>query len=143
MEAKTKTIESFKLHEKDTGSADVQIALLEHCQQARAEGVAMWPTDREEAVRRWADAVIRAGDLCLSEVTDALVVQEEASHLLAFEVIVRTSSRDHVPSLLSRLGDDRLLPEQRARIVGALKAVSGKDFGDDRAAWDAWYRSRR
>ena len=28
MEAKKKTIESFKLHEKDTGSADVQIALL-------------------------------------------------------------------------------------------------------------------
>jgi small subunit ribosomal protein S15 len=28
MEAKTKTIETFKLHEKDTGSADVQIALL-------------------------------------------------------------------------------------------------------------------
>ena len=28
MEAKTKTIEQFKLHEKDTGSADVQIALL-------------------------------------------------------------------------------------------------------------------
>ncbi len=28
MEAKTKTITEFKLHEKDTGSADVQIALL-------------------------------------------------------------------------------------------------------------------
>jgi len=28
MEAKQKTIESFKLHERDTGSADVQIALL-------------------------------------------------------------------------------------------------------------------
>jgi ribosomal protein S15, bacterial/organelle len=28
MESKSKTIESFKLHEKDTGSADVQIALL-------------------------------------------------------------------------------------------------------------------
>ena len=28
MEAKTKTIEQFKLHERDTGSADVQIALL-------------------------------------------------------------------------------------------------------------------
>jgi small subunit ribosomal protein S15 len=28
MEAKAKTIEQFKLHEKDTGSADVQIALL-------------------------------------------------------------------------------------------------------------------
>jgi small subunit ribosomal protein S15 len=28
MEAKAKTIEDFKLHEKDTGSADVQIALL-------------------------------------------------------------------------------------------------------------------
>jgi small subunit ribosomal protein S15 len=28
MEAKTKTIEGFKLHEQDTGSADVQIALL-------------------------------------------------------------------------------------------------------------------
>ena len=28
MEAKAKTIESFKTHEKDTGSADVQIALL-------------------------------------------------------------------------------------------------------------------
>jgi small subunit ribosomal protein S15 len=28
MEAKTKTIESFKLHAKDTGSADVQVALL-------------------------------------------------------------------------------------------------------------------
>lgn len=28
MEAKTKTIEGFKLHERDTGSADVQIALL-------------------------------------------------------------------------------------------------------------------
>ena len=30
MEAKTKTIETFKLHEKDTGSADVQIALPTH-----------------------------------------------------------------------------------------------------------------
>ena len=28
MEAKVKTIEKFKLHESDTGSADVQIALL-------------------------------------------------------------------------------------------------------------------
>jgi small subunit ribosomal protein S15 len=28
MDAKTKTIDSFKLHERDTGSADVQIALL-------------------------------------------------------------------------------------------------------------------
>ena len=28
MEAKSKTIEQFKLHEKDSGSADVQIALL-------------------------------------------------------------------------------------------------------------------
>ena len=28
MEAKTKTIDQFKLHGKDTGSADVQIALL-------------------------------------------------------------------------------------------------------------------
>jgi small subunit ribosomal protein S15 len=28
MEAKVKTIDGFKLHEKDTGSADVQIALL-------------------------------------------------------------------------------------------------------------------
>jgi small subunit ribosomal protein S15 len=28
MEAKTKTIEKFRLHEKDTGSADVQIAIL-------------------------------------------------------------------------------------------------------------------
>ncbi len=28
MEAKAKTIDSFKLHEQDTGSADVQIALL-------------------------------------------------------------------------------------------------------------------
>jgi len=28
MEAKTKTINDFKLHERDTGSADVQVALL-------------------------------------------------------------------------------------------------------------------
>ncbi len=28
MQAKTKTINDFKLHERDTGSADVQIALL-------------------------------------------------------------------------------------------------------------------
>jgi small subunit ribosomal protein S15 len=28
METKEKTIEGFRLHEKDTGSADVQIALL-------------------------------------------------------------------------------------------------------------------
>ena len=28
MEVKGKTIDSFKLHERDTGSADVQIALL-------------------------------------------------------------------------------------------------------------------
>ena len=28
METKAKTIEGFRLHEKDTGSADVQIALL-------------------------------------------------------------------------------------------------------------------
>ena len=28
MEVKTKTISDFKLHERDTGSADVQIALL-------------------------------------------------------------------------------------------------------------------
>jgi small subunit ribosomal protein S15 len=30
MEAKTKTIEEFRIHERDTGSADVQIALLTH-----------------------------------------------------------------------------------------------------------------
>jgi len=30
MEAKTKTIETFKTHAKDTGSADVQVALLTH-----------------------------------------------------------------------------------------------------------------
>ena len=30
MEAKTKMIDDFKLHAKDTGSADVQIALLTH-----------------------------------------------------------------------------------------------------------------
>jgi small subunit ribosomal protein S15 len=28
MEAKAKTIDGFKLHERDTGSADVQVALL-------------------------------------------------------------------------------------------------------------------
>lgn len=28
MEAKSKTVENFRLHERDTGSADVQIALL-------------------------------------------------------------------------------------------------------------------
>jgi len=28
MEAKKKTIDNFKLHERDTGSADVQVALL-------------------------------------------------------------------------------------------------------------------
>ena len=28
MEPKTKTIEDFRIHERDTGSADVQIALL-------------------------------------------------------------------------------------------------------------------
>jgi small subunit ribosomal protein S15 len=45
MEAKAKTIEQFKLHEKDTGSADVQIALLterinhltEHLQTAKKD----------------------------------------------------------------------------------------------------------
>jgi small subunit ribosomal protein S15 len=45
MEAKTKTIESVKLHAKDTGSADVQIALLterinhltEHLQTAKKD----------------------------------------------------------------------------------------------------------
>jgi small subunit ribosomal protein S15 len=45
MEAKTKTIESVKLHAKDTGSADVQIALLterinhltEHLQAAKKD----------------------------------------------------------------------------------------------------------
>ena len=30
MEAETKTIEQFKTHDKDTGSADVQVALLTH-----------------------------------------------------------------------------------------------------------------
>ena len=30
MEAKLKTIEEFRLHEQDTGSADVQVALLTH-----------------------------------------------------------------------------------------------------------------
>jgi small subunit ribosomal protein S15 len=30
MEAKTKTIDTFKTHAKDTGSADVQVALLTH-----------------------------------------------------------------------------------------------------------------
>ena len=45
MDAKAKTIEQFKLHEKDTGSADVQIALLtqrinhltEHLQTAKKD----------------------------------------------------------------------------------------------------------
>jgi len=30
MEAKTKMIEEYRIHERDTGSADVQIALLTH-----------------------------------------------------------------------------------------------------------------
>ncbi|HWI57382.1 MAG TPA: 30S ribosomal protein S15 [Bacillota bacterium] len=30
MQAKAKTIGDFKLHERDTGSADVQVALLTH-----------------------------------------------------------------------------------------------------------------
>ncbi len=30
MEAKSRTIEEFRMHERDTGSADVQIALLTH-----------------------------------------------------------------------------------------------------------------
>lgn len=45
MEAKTKTISDFRVHEKDTGSADVQIALLtqrinqltEHLQKHRKD----------------------------------------------------------------------------------------------------------
>ncbi len=45
MEAKAKMIEGFKLHERDTGSADVQIALLtqrinhltEHLQQNKKD----------------------------------------------------------------------------------------------------------
>ena len=45
MEAKTKTISDFRVHEKDTGSADVQIALLtqrinqltEHLQKYRKD----------------------------------------------------------------------------------------------------------
>jgi small subunit ribosomal protein S15 len=45
MEAKAKTIDGFKLHERDTGSADVQIALLtqrinhltEHLQQNKKD----------------------------------------------------------------------------------------------------------
>ena len=45
MEAKTKTIETFKTHANDTGSADVQIALLtqrinhltEHLQAAKKD----------------------------------------------------------------------------------------------------------
>jgi small subunit ribosomal protein S15 len=30
MEQKTNTIESFRIHDRDTGSADIQIALLTH-----------------------------------------------------------------------------------------------------------------
>jgi small subunit ribosomal protein S15 len=30
MEEKSKTIEGFRVHDKDTGSADIQIALLTH-----------------------------------------------------------------------------------------------------------------
>ena len=30
MQAKTKTIQDFRTHERDTGSADVQVALLTH-----------------------------------------------------------------------------------------------------------------
>jgi len=30
MQAKTKTVQEFRTHERDTGSADVQIALLTH-----------------------------------------------------------------------------------------------------------------
>jgi small subunit ribosomal protein S15 len=30
MEGKTKTIENFRIHDRDTGSADVQVALLTH-----------------------------------------------------------------------------------------------------------------
>ncbi len=30
MESKSKTIADFRIHEKDTGSADVQVALLTH-----------------------------------------------------------------------------------------------------------------
>jgi hypothetical protein len=123
--------------------ADVQIALIEHCQDARDQGVALWPTNRDEAISRWVKAVLRAGNLCVSDLNEALLRQDEASHLLAFEVIVRTNQRDQVASLISYVGSERLLPEQRARVVAALKALTSQDFGDDRAAWETWSRSRR
>lgn len=129
-------------HDRPRIPADQQIGLIEACEQARSEAVHASPAEREQAVSRWIAAIQRGQGLCTNDLHEALVMKDDENHEVALQVLLRTDWREHEQSFLSDLESERLSPEQRARVFACLKAVSGKDFGDDRAAWQAWLRGQ-
>jgi hypothetical protein len=121
---------------------DQQIGLITECEQARREAVAASDAEREQAITRWVFALQNAKGLCTNDLHDALVMKDDKHHEVALQVLQRTNWRDLKPSFLSDLTSDRLSAEQHARVVATLKAISGQDFGTDRAAWESWLRSQ-
>jgi hypothetical protein len=119
---------------------DQQIYFIEMCEQARREALAASEAEREQAITGWVLAVDRGGGLCTNDLHDALVLRDEPSHALALEVLTRTRWRAHLPAFESDLASDRLTPEQRQRVLRSLRTLSGKDFGEDRTAWEVWLR---
>ena len=127
--------------ERSRMDPDQQIALLDNCEHARRRCLEASREEREGAITVWVSAVNRANGLCVNDLHDALVSMDDKTHVLALEVTKRIDWRATTISLLSDLETARLSPEQRRRAAATLKALTGQDFGMDRAGWEAWLRS--
>ncbi len=120
--------------------ADQQIGLIEDCEEARRQAVRASAAERDQALSRWILAIQNGRGLCTNGVHEALVMKDDDTHAVALQLLKRIDWREHKTSFLSDLGSERLSAEQRARVFACLRAISGKDFGTDRAAWEAWLR---
>jgi hypothetical protein len=121
---------------------DQQIGLIERCEQARRDALAAPEADRDQKIARWVAAVQDSKGLCKTDLHEALVMKDDKSHEVALLVMRRIDWKQHKDSFLSDLQSDRLTPEQQARVIASLKALSGQDLGDDRAAWQSWLRAQ-
>jgi hypothetical protein len=60
---------------------------------------------------------------------------------IAFDLLadMGPSGKDAVPTLIAILDNQQLTSYLRSRAQGALKAITGQDFGDDARRWQRWW----
>jgi len=92
-------------------------------------------------------AIVRASALLGLEasgdaIEPALAALEDPDHrvrLTAIAVLERSRSAAVVPKLIPRIAAETGRP--RERVALALRSITGRDFGEDAAAWSRWWSS--